>query len=706
MTVFSKSYASREFVLYNDMVAMLTDDLDQVFDFASLVKALHEAPDLEIGEVCVAFLDDLTGNIRCSLAHYVTPDSEALIAAVQVVEEEIVAKSLRLDQKQDAPIFIKEFEVSAITKVTDKELIQKLQKMGLSTKEDKGVRVPTAVLIHPKLFQDFLSFRDYPIEPMVFLEKALDFFEKEEVTVSSNGRRKNSNSIHKSVMNILVFAVYAVLRSKNGLDFSIGLVKLEDPKVSDEQAESFLNSALLSCSRHDQAVSDEDNEIDDGERTSFLEVLQEANREETLDELTEEAGSKRSSFGSVSPSLMKREKRRKDQNEGGENLQASKMFLEATKALNTVSVNLQEVTASRALASDSSKGFFEKEVNIAIKAQFLMLQSPDGIQPATSIDPETDLFMRLQPNNQANTIQGFNRHIKVEVPMLTSIRSSIATNPGFNDRRNGISILAFSVEEQKGTSMSLNMYNMPDTIVANAFTQQELRDHLINPKQGKVDQSFHLEVIFKAFRFYLEKVAGPESFLTKSFIDFALKFQARIGTSIHFLVRDYGVHLLPSILKAIHGMIAPYATSCFEGSPRKSFLQFDDIIDRLEGGTFMNLYGFTPVADTEPKQDSQSRGKKKRNSKLSDENSQINKKVSSLPELKWDEWKKFANAKEIRRKKLTVPELRGKAMCLRLYYDGECSDQKCFTFRCHDCDLNATEKKLVTDFKNKASAQG
>lgn len=719
-SVMSKSYSNRELIFpdgHSELILNLSQKENGAYDYGSLVSLLHNSPDLQVGEVCIARLDDATGDIALSIAHFKNPDpdsSMALVAHVDTKDEKLQAKAFGLGTKSDAPIFLSAFASSKITKMSEDDLKKNMDKMGISTKADGDkTRVPTAVLLYDDLFSQMLS-KGGPIDPLDFLKTVLSWMESKEITVGTNDRRKNSNNIPEAAMNILVFAVYAVLRSKNGLDISVGLVDLLQPDVdfSSNQIAAFLESALLACSIEGYDDDEEEDEEDARNDMSFEERLQQADDEPSLEDTG--SGMRRSSFGSISPSLLSKRRRRENTSNQVEAssrtqealVQAADSLTTATNSFAAMTSHIQDFVATK--ATSSSKDFFEKEENEDVKEQFLYLQSSDGIQKADELERGTILFMKKPANKQVIALSKDHPNVKVETSMLLTLSAGVETSTGAYDTPKGLSIFGLSVQEEYNKkAMAVQMELMPEAFVAKAFSSDEIKREYMNPEVEKISEAFHLDLYLRAYETILVKFAGENSYLTKEYKKFLASFNQDFADRIHFRFRREGPALLLSILQAVNTAVAAYANSCSRRSLNKYLLDFNGILHSLHMGTFMNTYKVEiPVAPTPKVSESKNEKPTKKKKAKNDTKDATSELICSLSDLRLEDWRKKANHKRIRSLSLTVPQLRGKPMCTRFYYEGRCWDEECFKKRCHASDLNASELKSVKDFTNKLTAQG
>lgn len=660
----SKSYTNRELTFptgRSDLLLNLSQKQNEAYDFGALVTLLQESPDLHVGEVCIARLDYGTGNIAMSLAHFQDPDaSRALVAHVNSEEEKLLAKAFDLGAKADPPIFINAFAVSKITKIPEEEdLKRNIDKMGISTKaEGDKTRSPTAVLLYDDFFIQMLS-KGELIEPWDFLQSALSWMEKNEITVV-NDRRKNANNIPEAALNILLFGIYAVLRSKNGFDVSIGLVELveADSDFTSDNIVTFLEGAISSCSI--EGFEEEDDEVEDGNNLNFEERLKEAEQEPSL----EDAGGRmrRSSFGSISPLLINKRRRTNTKDSEAKTQEmfkkAADSFTTASNSMASMTSTIQDLVATK--STSSSKDFFEKEENEFFKEQYLHLQSPDGENKSVEIKRNTVLFMKKTAANQVLALSKKHPNVKFESSMLLSLRSGVETSSGAYETPQGLSVFGISVQESYNkNAMAVQMQLLPESLVAQAYTADEIKKEWIDPEVVKISEPFHLSLVLEAYKTYLKNVAGKNSFLTKKYSEFLSTFNEKFSSKINFKFKQDGPSLLLSILQAVNTTTAAYANLCSEYILDKNLLDFKGILHSLTMETFMNTYAIKiPVAPAGVEKKSEKLTKKKKGKSSPTEPS---KEITcSLTDLRLENWRQKANSKRIRSLSLTVPQIRGK----------------------------------------------
>lgn len=234
----------------------------------------------------------------------------------------------------------------------------------------------------------------------------------------------------------------------------------------------------------------------------------------------------------------------------------------------------------------NKKSFFEKEERHNLKEQFLHVQSWNGKEPAASLDPVTENFFRMSARAQASELSS-DGMLTVAPAVCQSLQFAITTSRNLHESPWGLSIFALKIQKDNKLDIALLTQGLPDHVVKASFSDEDLKSLAVSSIEMPTT-IFHLMMILKGFKLFLEKYTGPNSYILQRYSDFVDQIE-QLQQELYRTFEAEGVIFMYSFLQAVNGKIATFVNQCKE---RKGFsvLSFDEIVSNLRESRFMNSF--------------------------------------------------------------------------------------------------------------------
>ncbi|GFH53887.1 hypothetical protein CTEN210_10363 [Chaetoceros tenuissimus] len=646
---------------------------------AELFVDLARSPLFPVGDAPVLSLCLVEGqlSVMYSFAHLrFIPDETSLVGEEQYLVAVTSPKSdkailLSFYAAPPAQLYLDGFDIKLLTKREDEEVIRNLPKMQVSaTSKDDSLPVQNCAAVPPALFKFLLS--QNASTPTDCLLATLSWLDQQNLSAfTASNNKKTRRPLSAPLRDLLSFLVLGCVVPD---DLKNAACSMFEPLPA---GELYSKSQNLVLQWTQEAVEEEG-----GEQNVEDPPVQVDTEQPPPFQVEHVVGQSTQAADCLSrPQVVQAQQTQIPQQQN---------------VANDLLVGLIEAVGG--LKKKSSTTFFDTIGNERLSKAWCLLGS-DGISTVVDVpDGVQALYKQKDGAAMARFLNSVSRQVSVQPAVMSSLRSSLETNTLYNQQPNGLSIFMCKAKDESveiadimGTADSVAPALLPDLMKGHNF--QDLLHSKVTAPKTLTD----LELVLLGYGEILESLI-PGSLLCSKYSELMTAF-TKNKANFNSFFRIQGKDLLITFLNGVNSKIAKFVNSCWDLSPKPSLLNFEELMDDIASGTFMNRWKIESAALSVPTQTSQdldSKPTKKPKKKQKVE------RVCDCPDLAIENWGEKANV-NVRKtleesKGISTPVIRSKEMCCRFYFSGSCNKSNCNT-RAHFVNLTPAEKAKIAKYR-------